>query len=241
MQFLKSVLFLSLIGSIAAEDAKYSQSVKLSYKILGASTSAKQLAEVLYDPQTLKYHLSSWTPPSTDNLKSTSKDPENSQLVSISTPDGSSSVTTLSTFDSSLSQYIDLWLSESGTIFSASISSISPPPLSEEQIRQKRKEERAKAKGKPIPSPKPKPKTPKSKKGKKVKEEEEGGPVVKVNLYKQGQGPHPKLNSRKPPQLDSEGREVPQEEVQEKSFFQKYWWIFLAATFLMMGTGGGDK
>lgn len=245
MQMFKPLsVLLSLSGfTIAQDTSKYPKSVKLSYTVLGSSlSSAKQLAEVLYDPQTLKYHLSSWTPPSTDSLKSTSKDPANSQLVRISVPDGSSSVTTLSTFDPNLSQYIDLWLSASSDIiFSASISSVSPPPLTDDQIRQKRKEERARAKGKPIPSPPPKQKAPKPKKGKKVKEEVEGGPVVKVTLLKQSEGPQPKLNSRKPPAVDSEGKEIPQQEQPEKSFFQKYWWVFLIGTVLMMSGGGGDK
>lgn len=66
------------------------------------------------------------------------------------------------------------------------------------------------------------------------------GPVVRVNLLTVGYGPAPKLNSRQPPQIDAEGREVVVEEQAEKTFFQKYWYILLAVAFVLM-TGGGGK
>lgn len=244
MQLLRSILLIAsaALSVAAAESSKYPKSITLSYEVIGSSSSPKQLAEVLYDPATLKNHLSSWTPPTADTLKSTTFEPTSSQLVRVLLPDGSSTITSLGAFDSALSQDINIWLSpgSDGNILSASVSSISPPPLSEEEQRQKRKEERAKAKGKPIPKPTPKPKS-KPKKGAKVEEERTPGPVVQVNLIRAAEGIQPKLLSRAPPKVDSEGREVAQEDVPEKSFFQKYWWVFLVGTVLLMGGGGGDK
>jgi hypothetical protein len=54
-------------------------------------------------------------------------------------------------------------------------------------------------------------------------------------------GPVPKLNSRKPTVVGPDGKESPAEgEVSEKSFFQKYWWVFLILTVVAMA-GSGDK
>jgi hypothetical protein len=66
---------------------------------------------------------------------------------------------------------------------------------------------------------------------------------IKVNLITSSPGPSPSLATRKPPQVDNEGREVVQEEVPEKSLFQKYWWVGLIVVMLTMtgGGGGGDK
>jgi hypothetical protein len=54
-------------------------------------------------------------------------------------------------------------------------------------------------------------------------------------------GPSPKLNTRKPPVVGADGREVPQEAEQpEKTFFQKYWWVFILVSVFALA-GGGDK
>ena len=225
----------------ANETPKHPKSITLSYELIG-SNSVKPLATVFYDPKSLKHSLSSWTPPSLDPLKSTTPESTSAKLLRILLPNGSSTITTLDAFSPDLHQKIDLWISaDDGSVFSASVSSLSPPPLSPEEARYKKKVERAKAKGKPIPPPPPVPKT------KKAREEAAKAAAlhepVKVNLFTSGLGPSPVLNTRQPPQLDSEGREIPQEEQQEKTFFQKYWWVFLIVAMLSMtgGGGGGDK
>jgi hypothetical protein len=231
--------FVSL-SSAASDNAQLPKSITLSYEIIG-DPQVKPLVTVFYDPKSRKHSLSSWTPPSLDALKSTSPEPTSSRLIRIHLPNGSSTVTTLAAFSEELHQKIDLWLSpDDGSVFSASVSSLSPPPLSAEEDRYRKKVSRAKAKGKPIPSRPPVPNT------KKAREEAARQLAlyepIKVNLFTAEDGPSPVWNSRAPPQVDAEGREVPQEEQQEKSFFQKYWWVFLIVALLSMGGGGGgDK
>lgn len=232
-----------LLGSLsltiaASDNTQLPQSVTLSYEILGDS-HVKPLVTVLYDPKSRKHSLSAWTPPSLDPVKSTSPEPTSSRLVRIHLPNGSSTVTTLAAFSEEVHQKIDLWLSpEDGSVFSASVSSVSPPSISAEEDRYRKKVARAKAKGKPIPSRPPVPNTKKAR--------EEAARLlalyepIKVNLFTAEDGPSPILNTRAAPQVDAEGREVVQEEQQEKSFLQKYWWIFLAVAVLTMGIGG-DK
>lgn len=54
-------------------------------------------------------------------------------------------------------------------------------------------------------------------------------------------GPIASLNHRKPVKVDQTGKEVPApEQEREKTFLQKYWWVFLLVTILALG-GGGDK
>lgn len=223
----------------------YPKSVQLSYEILGSSASSSQpLATVEYDPKTLEGLLSSWTPPSLETLQSTSQEPTSTPLLRILLPNGSATVASLGTFDTKLSQDIDVWISteNGGEVVSASVRSITPPPLTAEEERQRQKEERLRKRGKVVPSttakPKPKPKSKKAKDA--VVAEPNLGPVVRVNLLPVGHGPAPKLNSRQPPQLDAEGREIAPEEQQEKTFFQKYWYILLAVAFVLMSGGGGS-
>lgn len=215
------------------------RSITLSYSILGADTNIKPLVTVFYDPKSRKHSLSSWTPPELSAQKSTTPEPTSSRLVRIHLPNGSTTVTSLAAFSEDLHQKIDLWISpEDGSVFSASISSLSQPPLSAEEDRYRKKVARAKAKGKPIPARPPVPNT------KKAREEAARQLAlyepVKLNIFTAEDGPAPILNSRPPPVVDAEGREVVQEEQQEKSFFQKYWWVFLAVAVLTMGAGG-DK
>ncbi|KIW32068.1 uncharacterized protein PV07_03642 [Cladophialophora immunda] len=240
--FLLVLLAVCTCTVLAASDAaasKLPKSVTLSYELIG-SPSVKPLVTVFYDPKTSKHALSSWTPPSLDSLKSTNPESTSSKLLRILLPNGSSTVTTLDTFGDDVHQKIDLWISpDDGSVFSASVSGLSPPPLSAEEERYRKKVARAKAKGRPIPPPPPVPNT------KKAREEAAKAAAlhepIKVNLITSGPGPSPDLATRKPPQVDTEGREIPQEEQQEKSFFQKYWWVFLIATMLMMTGGGGAE
>lgn len=224
------------------------KSIFLSYEILGQKASTvSPLATVDYDPRTLQNVLSSWTPPSLDSLKSTSSEPASAPLLRVILPNGSTTIAGLNTFDTNLSQDINIWISqESGDVLSASVISITPPPLSKEEELQRQKEERLRKRGKPVPSSKPKPKSKKSKekeKEKKVVESVQAGPVVRVNLLVAEEGVKPQLTSRKPVQVDAEGREVVPEEQQEKTFFQKYWLALLAVAFVLVTSagGGGDK
>ena len=222
-----------------AAASKLPKSITLSYEIIGSS-SVKPLVTVFYDPKSQKHALSSWTPPAQEPSQSTTSQPTSAKLLRILLPNGSSTITTLDTFNEDVHQKIDLWLSpEDGSVLSASVSSLSPPPLSLDEERHQKKVARAKAKGKPIPPPPAIPKT------KKAREEAAARAAmlepIKVNLVTSGPGPAPVLASRAPPQMDADGREVPQEEQAEKSFFQKYWWVFLVATMLMMTAGGGGE
>lgn len=245
---LRSVLLtLSLCLLVFAVDSsKLPNSVTLSYELLSDPSKVKPLCTVFYDPQTRAYHVSSWTPPSIDSLKSTSTAPQSSPLLRILLPNGSSSVTSLSTFAPELRQKIDLWLSDSdSSIFSAAITSLNPPPLTPEEERLRKKIERAKARGKPLPTL-PKPKKPKkNKKNDNAQSKQPINPLdenpVYINLISAAPGPVPRLNSRAPPQVDEQGNEIVQPEQQEKTFFQKYWWIFAAVAVLTMTAGGGDK
>lgn len=249
--------FLALAGLVLAQETQqstpprsYPKSVQLSYELLGSSASSSQpLATVEYDPKTFESVLSSWTPPFIDTLQSTSQEPTSSPLLRVLLPNGSATVTGLAAFDTKLSQDIDIWISleNGGEVVSASVRSSTPPPLSAEEERQRQKEERLRKRGKTVPSPKAKPKPkPKAKStAKKVKDavvgEIQGGPQIRVNILPVGYGPTPKLNSRAPPQLDADGREIVPEEQQEKTFFQKYWFILLGIAFMLMTSGAGKE
>lgn len=242
--------FFALTGLALSQDPQkttvksYPNSVQLSYEIIGSTSSSQHLATVDYDPKSLEHSLSSWTPPSLDTLQSTSQEPTSTPLLRILLPNGGTTVTSLGAFDTKLSQDIDIWISleNGGEVVSASVRSITPPPLTAEEERQRQKEERLRKRGKLVPpTSTPKPKT-KLKKGKTVEVKEPNlGPVVRVNLLPVGHGPAPKLNSRQPPQVDAEGREIVQEEQAEKTFFQKYWYILLAVAFVLMSGGGGKE
>ena len=235
------LLWLQYVPTALAATASLPNSLTLSYEVVGSAQSAVQpLAIVSYDPSTLKYVIDSWTPPSLDTLKSVSSDPTSQRLLRILLDSGSSTVTTLGAFDAALSQNITLWLSPNGdgSITSASVSSYRPAPLTKEEIEFAQKVERAKARGKPIPTP-----TGLGKNRKKAQQETaDKSPTVKVNLLAPVPGPKPKLGSRKPPVVGADGKEVPAE-VQEdnRSFFQKYWWVFLAGAILVMSSGGAEK
>lgn len=246
--------FWRLLGSLAivltaaqAQEAgqgtiKHAKSIALTYELLGSAGSSKPLATVNYDPQSLDYVLASWTPPSLDSLKSTSKEPTSAPLIRVLLPGGGATIASLDSFDPKLSQNIDIWISrDTGEPVSASVGSITPPPLSQEEELQRQKEERLRKRGKAVPSSKPKPKSKSKKAQEALVPEKQAGPVVRVNLLLTGQGPAPKLISRKPPQVDAEGREVVEEEQPEKTFFQKYWFVFLGLAFLMMTSGGGGS
>lgn len=237
--------FVAVAGLAEAQKpGKYSKSITLSYELLsGSAGSPSPLATVEYDSRSLEYTLASWTPPSVDSLKSTSKEETSSPLVQVLLPNGASTLAGLKTFDPSLSQDIDVWISrESGEVISASVRSESPPPLSKEEELQRQKEERLRKRGKEVPTSKPKPKKSKTKELKDiVVEEKKAGPQVRVNLHVAGSGPVPQFHTRQPPQLDADGNEIVQEEQQEKSFLQKYWYVMLALAFVLLTGGGGGK
>ncbi|RMZ76642.1 hypothetical protein DV738_g4800, partial [Chaetothyriales sp. CBS 135597] len=221
----------------AVDTAKYPNAITLSYEFISSTPqSVKPLCTIFYDPRTLRYKLLSWTPPPTAAAAAAEEEEEeevdekqedlttaaatNSPLIRILLPNGSSTVTTLATFASNLTQDITLWVSSSsgsgsGSIVSASIRSISPPPLSAEDERARKRIERAIARHRP---------------------------KVTVNLVPVTPGPTPKLGSRAPPPVDADGNEIVPQQEQEKTFFQKYWWVFLALSLVLVGGGGGgDK
>jgi hypothetical protein len=136
-------------------------------------------------------------------------------------PSGSSTLTSLGTFNNSLSQNIDLHLSPvgDGSIFSASVYAFTP-----------------------VVEVLPSGSTAKSK-VKKLAEAQKNAQAnanVQVKVIGSLPGAVPKLASKKPPVVGPDGREQPAPEEVEKSFFQKYWWVFAIAAVLAMA-GGGDK
>ncbi len=208
---LASLFYILTVAPSILPNTQLPNSITLSYEFLSDTSSVKPLCTIFYDPKTLTHHLSSWTPPSTSSLRSTSTSPTSPPLLRILLPNGSSTITSLLTFSENLHQNIDLWLSSpsantDSTICSASITSLTPPPLTADEERQRQKAERAKARGKPLPS------TTKSKKPKKPKKSDEvqstpqdkptdQGPIH-INLIPVVAGPTPKLSSRAPPQVD---------------------------------------
>ena len=219
---------LAVLVSSASSSAAFPNSITLSYEPVHEALAVKPLATIVYDPKTLKCSLSSWMPPSTDSI-STTLEPTSPQLLRILLPNGSSTLTSLATFNNSLTQTISLHVSSAdGTIYSASVSATVPPPvprLSESKSKSKsgaKTKSQTRSKTQPQPSP-------------------EELAHVQVELVPATPGPIPKLNSRKPPVIGADGKEAPAEgEVSEKSFFQKYWWAFLIITVVAM-LGSGDK
>ncbi len=222
---------LTSLASSASSGANYPNSITLSYESIHDTSSVKPLATIFYDPKTLKSTLSSWAPPSAET-HSTTPEPTSPQLLRILLPNGSSTLTSLATFNNSLTQTISLHLSPNdATIFSASVSAtipLPPPRTSKSKSQSKSK-------------------TTKSKKSKAVGAEAQK-PVavpedfanVHIELIAPKAGPVPKLNTRKPPVVGADGKEVAAEEVAEKSFFQKYWWAFILISILAMA-GSGEK
>jgi hypothetical protein len=219
----------SLVSS-ASPSAAFPNSITLSYEPVLDSSSVKPLATIFYDPKTLKSSLSSWAPPVVD-AQSTTPEPASSKLFRILLPNGSSTLASLATFNSSLTQTISLHLSPNdGTVFSASVSAtaaLPPPRSSKSKSKSKSKTKsssKAKSKSKAQPAP-----------------AAEDFANVHIEIITPTPGPMPKLNSRKPTVIGPDGKEAPAEgEVPEKSFFQKYWWVFLLLTVVAMA-GSGDK
>lgn len=216
----------------------------LSYQpVAPTNAPINQLAVVTYDISPLKPSLLSWTPP--EPSEDTASD-ISTPLLRILSPSGSSSLVSRSALSPQISQNIDIWVTPSNEIFSVSLTSIQPPPLSREAAEQLAKEARLQARGKTISSSKPqttkKPKKSKAEaKSSAVREEEEeGGPRVRVKLHVVRDGPSPKLLSRAPVQVDGEGREIVPEEVEEKSFFQKYWLVLLIGAFFLLSSAGKE-
>jgi hypothetical protein len=217
-----ALAFLLAAGlALAQSAATLPKSITLSYEsLLPGSQSVKPLATIFYDPDTLKSSVSSWTPPSVDSLQSAPAQPTSPQLLRILLPSGSSTLTSLGTFNSSLSQHIDLHLSPTGdgSVFSASVYASKPAV----EVISKGK---SKAKVKKLAQ---------------AQKDAEANDNVKVKVVGAMPGVAPKLASRKPPVVGADGREQPAPEELEKSFFQKYWWLFAVVALLAMA-GGGDK
>lgn len=207
---------------LAQSAATLPKSITLSYEsLLPESQSVKPLATIFYDPDTLKSSISSWTPPSTDSLRSTTAEPVSPQLLRILLPSGSSALTSLGTFNNSLNQNIDLHLSPvgDGSVLFASVYASTPivevlPSGSKSKTKAKKLAE--------------------------AQKNAKDNTDVQVKVMGTIPGVTPKLVSKKPPVVGADGREQPAPEEVEKSFFQKYWWIFAVVALLSMA-GGGDK
>jgi hypothetical protein len=220
-QHLLAFLFAATLV-LAQSAATLPKSVTLSYEsLLPGSQSVKPLATIFYDPNTLKSSISSWTPPSIESLLSTTAEPTSPQLLRILLPSGSSTLTSLGTFNDSLSQHIDLHLSPlgDGSIFSASVYSSTPiveslPSRSKSMAQSKKLAE--------------------APKNAKINSN------VQIKVMGNTPGIAPKLVSRKPLVVGADGREELAPEEIPKSFFQKYWWAFAVVALLAMA-GGGDK
>jgi hypothetical protein len=216
-------VFLLVAGLVLAQSAAtLPKSITLSYEsLLPALQSVKPLATIFYDPNTLKSSISSWTPPSVDSLQSTTADPTSPQLLRILLPSGSSTLTSPGTFNDSLIQNVDLHLSPvgDGSVFSASVYASTPvleilPSGSKSKTKAKKLAE--------------------------AQKKTKANSNVQVKVVGTKPGVAPKLVSKKPPVVGADGREQPAPEDVEKSFFQKYWWIFAVVAVLAMA-GGGDK
>ena len=224
-----SALLFIVTSSTAAAPNDNPSTVKITYQHLN-SPSTQPLATITYDPSTLKSTLVSWTPPLLDSLKVSTTEPVSSPLIRVLLPSGSSTLTSLANFNTTLNQTLDLWLSPNGdgSIFSISLSASAPLTLKElkEKARAERHAKRSQKYKKSMKQPQDQP-SPKAN--------------ARVNLIAPVKGPTLKLINRKPPVVGADGQEVPVEEQQEKSFFQKYWWIFLIGAIFAIGGGGGDK
>lgn len=144
--------------------------------------------------------------------KSTDKTFASSRLIAIQVPDGGSTLSTLSAFNETQQQCLTLHLDASGDAYSAA--------LFARDVQS-------------IPPPAKSPRS--SKSSTKLK------PDTQITLLLPSPGPSATLNHRKPVKVDESGREIPgPEQEKEKTFLQKYWWVFLIVTVLALG-GGGDK
>lgn len=133
-----------------------------------------------------------------------------SRLLSIHVPDGGASLTTLSTFNRTLQQVITLHIDVHGNAYSVAISTLDPRSF-------------------------PEPAQNLQSRGRKQ------GTKPKVVVQPPTPGPTVTLNHRKPVKIDESGKEIPTpDQEREKTFLQKYWWVFLIVTILALG-GGGDK
>jgi hypothetical protein len=201
-----SCYFLALICAssftTAQASASLPKSITLSYEsLLPRSQSVKPLATIFYDPDTLKTSISSWTPPSLDSLKTTTAEPTSPRLLRVLLPSGSSTLTSLGTFNNSLNQNIDLHLSPTGdgTVFSASVYASTPivevlPSGSKSKSKAKKQAE--------------------------AQKNAQANANLQVKIVAPIPGAAPKLASKKPPVVGADGKEQPAAEEVEKSFFQ---------------------
>ena len=225
------------------------QTVTLSYRSVSEPTGRPQaLATISYDPATLKTSLISWTPPSIPPAApKQQQQPQSSPLLSIypSTNPSSTTITSLDSLSNTLNQTISLWLDSPFTadgktriITSASIHA-SPPPtaaqlkeaakLARRAARSASKSSSATAKSKSSTAPTASSSPLKA-----------SGNVL-ITLHTPVTPAPPTLIDRKPVVVGADGQEVPQEELVEKSFFQKYWWVFALGAILALQGGAGKE
>lgn len=179
------------------------QPVNIFYQPVQSLSGVKDslIASIEYNISTLESRIVSYSPLAASD---TLNEPETSHpLVRISTdsPGGSTTITSLSTFNPAHTQILTLHLRDDDLVFAASFSAdpLTPPSTSEDP---------------------------------KIK--------LKVVILRPQPGPTPKFNERKPVMIGSDGKEIPQAAEVEKSFFQKYWWVFALVAVLALA-GGGDK
>ncbi|KAL9616533.1 MAG: hypothetical protein Q9160_008600 [Pyrenula sp. 1 TL-2023] len=135
-----------------------------------------------------------------------------SRLISIQVPDEGSTLTTLSAFNETQQQCLTLHLDASGHVYSAALFARDLQSVSPPVKSQRSSKSPTNLK-----------------------------PSTQITLLPPSPGPSATLNHRKPVKVDESGREIPgPEQEKEKTFLQKYWWVFLIVTVLAL-SGGGDK
>src|SRR5271163_1763215 len=100
LSVLSTLLFIITSPTAAAPNDNPS-TVKITYQNLN-SPSTQPLATITYDPSTLRSTLVSWTPPLLDSLKVSTTEPVSSPLIRILLPSGSSTLTSLANFNTTL-------------------------------------------------------------------------------------------------------------------------------------------
>ena len=234
MRFAPLLATLCSLVAATPESSTLPRSFTLSYTFAEDTSSIKPLATVFYNPLTLESQLSSWTPPAEAQA-----DLPAQKIVRLTLPNGSSSLTSLATLNSTAYlQTLVLYTSPTGdgSIYSASIETNPVHMPTKEELREERQKRRNTER-------KEKRKTKEAaKKGVTVEErkivEVGHGPGVTVKIVPPNEGAVPKLNSKRPPVI-VDGKEVMPEEVPEKTFLQKYWWVI--ALFGVLALSGGKE
>lgn len=205
VSFITAVAVLLQLAPTGAIVSDQLQSIEIFYQPLTHSTSnakVSELASISYNVSTLESIVHRYSPPA---AAETTNEPQTSHplfRIFTNSPKGSSTVTSLSSFNPGYTPILTFHLNDDALVFSASFSAdpISPSSSSNDISSN-----------------------------------------LKVNILRATPGPAPKLNQRKPAVLSADGKEIPQVPEVEKSFFQKYWWVFALVAVLAVTGGGGDK